>query len=132
MIEAFYDEMEKISVSLTSEEKRKQMLQFAGLGAVAAPVISGATNLVTHGAVSPFQKSLFRRWLPGQVVSGALAAGAIPAAQHALAQRNLGVARSRVKAEREMKRLVPVEMKTRTDQGQALVTQPIPEVPDAG
>jgi len=103
---SFFDEMTKIStVDLNKGEKRRQALQFAGLGMAAAPVVSGIKNFISHGKLSPWTSK--RRWLASSLVGGALAGGALPAAQHLMAQRNVGKARSRAEADRDIQRLAP-------------------------
>jgi len=98
---SFSDELEKIA-RLTQSDERRQALQFAGLGAAAAPVVTGAKNLIAHGKISPFGAKLYRRWLPAQLVGGALAGGALPAIRHALERTNVGRAKARTDVKREL------------------------------
>lgn len=98
-IPSFTDELEKIS-RLTDEEERRQALQFAGLGAIATPVISGVTNLITHGKVSPWGS--FRRWLPAQMVAGTLAGGALPTMRHMLERSNLRSSQARQELQKQL------------------------------
>ena len=98
-VSSFADELEKIS-KLTNDEERHQALQFAGLGAVATPVISGLANYITHGKVSPWGK--FRRWLPAQMIAGTLAGGALPTIRHMLERSNLRSSRARQELQRQL------------------------------
>ncbi len=100
-VPAFSDELEKIS-RLTKGDERRQALQFAGLGAATAPVVSGIKNLIAHGKISPFGASVAKRWLPAQVIGGALAGGALPAIRHALERTNVGRAKTRTDVKREL------------------------------
>lgn len=76
---AFMDELEKIALS----DQRKRDLSFAGMGAVAGPVIAGTTNLIQQGRVVP--KNLNPgRWLAGAAASGALFSGALPVVRRAI------------------------------------------------
>jgi hypothetical protein len=117
----FFGELEKLGVVLNTEERRRQALQFAGLGAAAAPAVSGIKNLVAHGKISPWATKA--RWLPAQIIGGALAGGALPAIQHALARTNIESAKSREMGQRAMELAHPSEMAAATTPGAT------PEVP---
>lgn len=123
------DELEKIAsgeVRLTPSEQRSQMLQFAGLGALATPLISGAANLITHRKISPWAP--LRRWIPAQMMTGALAGGAIPSVQHLLARSNLAKARQRIAAEKELRALAPETANAAPEQTLKLPPAPLKEV----
>jgi hypothetical protein len=124
---SFVDELCKIAAEtkLTPEEQRKQMLQFAGLGSVATPLISGAANLITHRKVSPWAP--MRRWIPAQMMTGALAGGAVPAVQHLLARSNLAKARQRLSTERELRSLAP-ELANASPEQKVTLPRETPEV----
>ena len=96
----FLDELEKIAVKLTSGEERGQTAKFTGLGAAAMPAISGVKNLIQEGRLIP--KGMGKgRWLAGNVISGALMGGAMPAMRHQLERSTQDRARARQRAERE-------------------------------
>jgi hypothetical protein len=107
-IPSFSDELEKIA-RLTKADERRQALQFAGLGAAAAPVVSGITNLLSYGRISPWGK--VGRWLPAQVVGGALAGGALPAVRHAVERQNVRAAKARQDVKRELAQAKAVGVK---------------------
>lgn len=87
------DELEKIAVRLSPEEQRTQALQFAGLGAVTAPAIAVAKNLVQYGKVSPFSNT--KRFLAANIVGGGLTGGVLPVIQHKLERNMQDAARDR-------------------------------------
>lgn len=105
-IAACLDELEKISVALTGEEKRRQAMQFAGLGAVSAPIIGGAKNYLTYGKVAPWQtgEGLLSaggkgRFLAGSMLAGAAAGGLMPTIRHNLERGIQDQARARRRRE---------------------------------
>lgn len=100
---SFIDELQKLATALTNEEQRDQVLQFAGLGATAAPVVQATKNLITHGKVSPFSSK--SRFLASNLVGGALSGGAVPVIQHALSAKAQDRARARAKADAFVKQL---------------------------
>lgn len=100
--------LEKLGVRLTDEERRRQALQFAGIGAVSMPAVQAIKDLITHGKVSPSVP--LKRWLPAQIVGGAFVGGALPAIQHALARSNLDKARARIEGEKALAIAKPKEM----------------------
>ena len=99
---SFADEFVKIAV-LSGEDEKRQALQFAGLGGVAAPLISGAKNLISYGKVSPFGK--LKRWLPAQIAGGALTGGALPTIRHALERKNVRLSKAREDVQKELGQL---------------------------
>lgn len=108
-IESFLDEMKKISAAsrLTSSEKRKQMLQFAGLGAVAVPSMTSAISKIQSGRWIPSAAKSPRRWLAGAVGQGLFWGGALPTLQHGIARANIRKAKDRVAAEKTLRQLTP-------------------------
>jgi hypothetical protein len=96
--EAFIDELEKIGVELNQSEKRHQALQFAGMGAVAAPAIRAVQHKIEHGSFLPATNA--KRWLGASVVGGALSMGALPIVRHHIERKNLESARARARTER--------------------------------
>ena len=97
--EAFVDELAKIAVELTPQERGVQALQFGGLGAIATPMISALTNKIESGTFLPPGVSK-GRWLGARMVGGALTAGALPVVRHHIERSNLQAARTRQRAER--------------------------------
>lgn len=104
---SFIDELEKISaaVRLSPGEKRRQALQFAGLGVTALPGLAMAQQKIRSG-----------RWLPNAgrgkflgaaALGGLFWGGALPYLQHGIARANIAGARSRMAAEKEMRTLAP-------------------------
>lgn len=97
---AFIDELQKLAVKLTPEEERRQMYQFAGLGAVAAPAVTVGKNLIQYGKVSPFAP--VPRMLAANAIGGALGAGLVPVVRHGMERQMQEEARERRRAERAL------------------------------
>jgi len=91
---------------LNSEERRRQALQFAGLGMGTLPALALAQQQIKSGRWIP-KGVTPRRFLGAAALGGAFWGGALPAIQHGIAQTNLGKARARVQAAKEMKALAP-------------------------
>jgi hypothetical protein len=125
-LESFLDELEKISaaITLTPEEKSQQMLQFAGTGAATYPAVSALASKIQSGRWLDSGAKSPSRWLAGKATQGLLFGGALPAIRHAIERANVGKARSRMEAEREMVRLAPG--------GVQQTLQSLPEVDHAG
>jgi hypothetical protein len=107
-LESFVDELEKISaeVTLSPGEKRRQALQFAGLGVAALPALAMAQQKIRSGGWFP--KGVGRgRFLGAAGLGGLFWGGALPYLQHGIARANIARARARAAAEQEMKTLVP-------------------------
>jgi len=105
-LHSFIDELEKIAVQLTSDEKKRQALQFAGLGAVTVPAMSALSSKMMTGKWKPPSVS-WKRWLPASVATGLFWGGGIPALQHQIARANIRKAEDRVEAQKELKKLAP-------------------------
>jgi len=99
-MQAFFDELEKIALKLSPDEERQQLGQFAGLGAATMPVIGGLSNMVQKG--HPTGGVPLKRWLPAQVLTGALLGGAMPAVRHAMERKNVDNAKARRMVAREL------------------------------
>ena len=98
-VDAFFDELSKLAARLNKKERRGQAAQFAGLGAAAMPLAQGLSNVIQTGKLIP--KGIKPgRWLAGNIVSGALAGGAVPAIRHAIERKSQEKARTRRKESR--------------------------------
>ncbi len=102
-----FDELTKIAVRLTSEEKRRQAVQFAALGTTTVPAMELAKTRLQTGRWLPAGVKGFRRYIPGALAGGLFWGGALPTAQHFLARGNIQKARERVAAKKELKSLAP-------------------------
>jgi len=94
------DGLLKAAVKLTPQEKRRQALQFAGLGMATIPGLALAQNKIREGRWLP--KSGKLRFLAAAGLGGAFWGGVLPTIQHGIAQSNLSKARARVRAEKEL------------------------------
>ncbi len=95
-----------MSVSLTAAEKRRQALQFAGLGVGTIPALSMVQSKIQSGKWFP--KGMARgRFLGAAALGGAFWGGALPAAQRYLAKGNIEGAKERVEVSKELKSLAP-------------------------
>ena len=101
------DELTKISIKLTPGEKRQQAVQFAGLGLATVPAMSAVTNKIQTGKWLPSSAKSPKRWLAGALAQGLFWGGALPAAHHLLARRNLSRAAEDRSAAKELKSLAP-------------------------
>ena len=100
------NELTKISVSLTIGEKRRQALQFAGLGVATIPALAMAQSKIQSGKWFP--KGMSRGRVPGAAaLGGAFWGGALPAARRYLAKGNIEGAKERVEVSKELKSLAP-------------------------
>ena len=88
----------KHAIQLTDEERRRQALQFAALGTIAAPVAQGLGNLLTHGKIAPWSGK--GRWLLGRMGTGLVGGAALPYAQHALERGMQETAQERLRRAR--------------------------------
>jgi hypothetical protein len=106
-LESFIDELEKISaaVQLTPGEKRRQALQFAGLGVATLPQLAMAQQKIRTGRWLP--KSGRGRFLAAAGLGGLFWGGMLPHLQHGIARTNISKAQARLAAEREMRALAP-------------------------
>ena len=102
---AYVDGLLKAAVKLTPEEKRRQAMQFSALGLGTIPALAMAQHRIREGRWLP--KSGKGRFLAAAGLGGAFWGGLLPTLQHGIAQTNLAKARARVRAEQEMKTLVP-------------------------
>lgn len=100
------NELIKISVRLTSDEKRRQALQFAGLGVTSLPTVALAQTKVQTGKWFPTSMSK-GRFLGAAALGGAFWGGALPAMQHRISQTNLERAKARVQSTKELQSLTP-------------------------
>jgi hypothetical protein len=106
-LESFFDELEKISaVNLTTGEKRKQMAQFAGLGAVTLPALALSQEKVRTGRWFPKGVSK-KRTLGAAAIGGLFWGGALPLVRRAIAKSNVNEAKDRIAAGRELRKLAP-------------------------
>ena len=128
------DEISKIAayvrdseVKLNPAEKRKQMLQFAGLGATLVPAMSATSSKMMTGKWMPKGVSPKRFW-PAAVATGLFWGGAMPTIQHAMARSNLQKARQRISAEKELRALAPAVAHAPSEQEVALPPSPMKEV----
>jgi hypothetical protein len=96
-LEPFFDELGKIATELSPQERRNQYLQFAGLGALTGPVMSGIGNLIEHGGIKPPDVT-GGKWLASRMVTGAIGMGALPIIRHHIERTNLAQARQAQKA----------------------------------
>lgn len=110
-------ELTKLSVRLTKGEKRRQALQFAGLGVTALPTLAALQSKITSGRWIP-KGVRPARFLGAAALGGAFWGGALPAVQHTIARQNIHKARRRLEAKKELSQLVP--------EGPAQVTQKLP------
>lgn len=94
----FVDELTKLAVSLTADERQQQAIQFAALGTAAAPIASGVGNLISHGKLSPWTSK--PRWLAGRMAAGLIGGAALPYAQHAIERASQGTAQERLRRAR--------------------------------
>jgi hypothetical protein len=106
---SFVDELGKIAavedeVALTPEEKRREALQFAGLGMATVPLMQAASSKVMTGRWLP-KDVRFRRWLPAALAGGLFWGGAMPAIRHGLSRANIQGARNRYNAQQELRSL---------------------------
>ena len=108
-LDSFLDELEKIAaaVTLSPEEKRKQMFQFTGLGAVMVPTLSSAVSKMQTGKWIPSSAKSPKRWLGGALAQGLFWGGMLPTMQHAIARSNVDKAKARVAATKELQQLAP-------------------------
>lgn len=102
---SFLDELEKIS-QLEKADERKQLAQFASLGATAMPAVSAVKNVIEHGKFMP-PGSRVSRWLPAQMIGGALMGGAIPAFRHIIERGNVEKAQRKAETAQELQELLP-------------------------
>lgn len=103
--ESFIDGLLKVAVKLEPNEKRRQAMQFAALGLGTVPALAFAQHRIREGRWLP--KSGKGRFLAAAGLGGAFWGGLLPTLQHGIARANISKAKGRVKAEREMKALVP-------------------------
>lgn len=103
--DSFFDEMEKISTTLTDVERRKKALLFAGLGATTIPAMSALSQKVMTGRWMPHGVR-FRRWAPAAIGTGLFWGTALPAAQKYLERGVEEGAERRREAQQELKSLV--------------------------
>jgi hypothetical protein len=68
--------------------RRREALQFAGLGAAVGPGVGAVSNLIQHGHLAPQQVSL-KRWIPASMLSGAIFGGVVPTLRHAIHRHNI-------------------------------------------
>ena len=100
------EELTKISVQLTKGEKRRQALQFLGLGMTTLPALATAQSKITSGRWVP-KGMRPSRFFGGAALGGAFWGGALPALQHLIARSNIHKSERRLAAQRELKRLTP-------------------------
>jgi len=93
--DAFIDELEKIAVQLNKKEQLKQDLQFAALGTVAAPAVTGLSNLIGSGRIVPPHMKP-GRWLAASAASGLVGGSLLPIIRRKIEQRNKSLARQRL------------------------------------
>lgn len=103
--DSFFDEMEKISTSLTESERRKKAVLMAALGGTAVPAMSAATSKVMTGKWLPEGVPL-KRWAPAAVGTGLFWGTALPAAQRYLEKTTEEGAEQRREAQQELRQLV--------------------------
>lgn len=121
----FFDELEKIAVTMTPEEKRRQALQFAALGMGTIPTMSALSSKIMTGKWLPAGVGL-RRWLPATAATGLFWGGALPALQHAIARTNIHKAQARLQAEKELRRLAPRGVGAVIKKAPAIAAAPMP------
>ena len=91
--------LEKLGVRLTEDEQKRQTAQFAALGATSVPAVSMTRNLITEGRAIP--KNVHpARWGAGQLATGALLFGALPAARHLIERGTQEQAEERLRRHR--------------------------------
>ncbi len=106
MFSACFEELIKISVRLTKGEKRRQALQFAGLGVTALPTLAATQSKIMTGRWIP-KGTRPHRFLGAAALGGAFWGGALPTFQHMIARSNIHKSQRRLEAQRELKRLAP-------------------------
>ena len=103
---SFCEELTKIADELPKSEKAKQYLQFGVLGAASGPVIGGISNMIQRGSFTPSGVSM-KRWVPAQLVTGALLGGALPILREKLTEHTLGKLKQRQQTEKTLKEWAP-------------------------
>jgi hypothetical protein len=104
---SFYEELTKIaSESPKDQSTGKQLLQFGALGAATGPAIGGLSNWIQRGTFTPPDIKL-KRWIPAQMVTGALLGGALPAVRHLIERRNDDALKNRALASKMLRKLAP-------------------------
>lgn len=98
---ACVDELSKIAVKLSPSEERGQLLRFGAMGAGAVPLISGLANTMQHGRPWAHGTNL-KRWLPAQMLTGALFGGVLPTARHRIERSMQTQAKDRMDVQRMM------------------------------
>lgn len=103
--DSFFDEMVKISTSLTDAERRKKALLLAGLGTTTIPAVTALGQKAMTGRWLPKGVS-FSRWAPVAAGTGLFWGTALPAAQRYLERGVEEGAERRREAQQELKQLV--------------------------
>jgi hypothetical protein len=91
-IDSLMDELTKIGVVLNKREQRKQDVQFALLGTVAAPLVSAATNMIGYGRPIPPGADP-KRWLAASAFKGLVGGAALPIIRRKIESSNKAQAR---------------------------------------
>lgn len=86
-LDSFIDELQKIA-DQSAELRKREALQFAGMGATAGPIVGGLANLIMHGKPMPKDIPL-HRWVPASMMTGAVYGGVIPILRHAIHRHNV-------------------------------------------
>jgi len=108
-LRAMADELVKIAVRLTQEEKRRQAAQFALLGGVSIPAISALANKFEVGRIVP-PWTTGPKWLASQAAKGMVIGGVMPVIRHQIEREIQEDAKERLRRERisrTLKRVLP-------------------------
>jgi hypothetical protein len=89
-LSSFLEELTKLSAQteLTPEARAKEYLQYGALGSASGLAVGGLSNLIQRGAISPYKVPV-KRWIPAQMVSGAVFGAGVPILRNLLHQGNI-------------------------------------------
>lgn len=106
MFSVCLDELTKLAVMLTPEEKRRQALQFMSLGMTTLPALGATQSKIMSGRWIP--KGVHpAKFLGATALGGAFWGGALPTLQHMIARGNIQKAKVRESASKELRKLAP-------------------------
>lgn len=105
-----------------SKIRKKEVAQYAALGALAGPTVGGLANLVSHGTIQPPTTSI-PRWLMSSMLAGAAHGGVVPVLRRQLHDYNVDTAKSASVTGQDMRMSSPGTIKPPTDDSKTFAAQ---------